>query len=196
PPEPCQSDEFHGCTQESVAALGPCMAGFDCGDFAQAGACHDQLYDGLLACRQEFCPDGPEYWSTDCIPGCDQRRSDCAAVDGCEAGVCDYEWQLCLDTCGICSSIDFSYDYAGSCELTVPGPPNDIHVSYTYVTIDGDKYFSGLSGTEPPALGCDDPDAEGWVWSSETSLTLCEPACQLFADFGTAELSYDTPPCE
>lgn len=147
-----------------------------------------ELADGLRACHDEFCPDDPIYLA-DCVAACEQRRDSCE----CEHNICEYEWQLCAETCSFCYQAIFEFEYGDACELALPGPrvqPTDFY----WVEI-GSRRSGEFLPVAAPGLACDDPGVQGAIWTSESTVMLCEAACEAFALAGTTWLAYLLP-CE
>lgn len=188
PPRPCEQQALEQCNEGPVAALAPCMAGYTCGDFDTFETCHAQLADGLRACHDEFCPDDPVYLA-DCVAACEQRRDSCE----CEHNICEYEWQLCAETCSFCYQAIFEFEYADACELALPGPRVD-PTDFYWVEI-GSQRSGEFLPVAAPGLACDDPGVQGAIWSSESTVMLCQAACEAFALAGTTWLAYLLP-CE
>jgi hypothetical protein len=85
----------------------------------------------------------------------------------------------------------FELDFAGSCELSLPGPPSSLHQPYVWVEIGGQEFV-----VSEPGLACGEPGAQDVVWTSDASMQLCTPACDAFALAGLVRVVYGIPPCE
>ena len=190
PDQPCYPDELHACSEAPAEALESCMATYRCGDVLEAAMCIDEFHDGYWTCVEAFCPDGPVNSTDDCRPACDNLSGSCA-TDGCDDSICDYEWQLCMDACGLCSSVGFDFEYTGQCKLVMPGPPSPSHARYVGLEIGGQ--YQPMS---EPGPTCGDPEANDVVWQTASSLLLCDPACEAFATAGFAQVTYGSPGCE
>lgn len=191
PDQPCHEDELLACHETHVEALEACIAIDQCGAFDELETCIDELRNGLQNCAEQFCPDGPYHSPSGCEVICDDRRSSCELEDGCDANSCAYEWQMCMDGCGICNQVEFDFAYAGTCELALPGPPSPYHAPFVNLEVGGEH-----QSVSEPGVACDDPEAYDAVWKTDSVLLLCDSACDTFALSGIAEVRYGAPPCE
>jgi hypothetical protein len=192
PPQPCQDVEVEACYQDALVAVAPCLESAACGEFATSEACYLALGDGLEACHETLCPDGPSSppWDS-CYAACKVRSLACKTELGCDPNDCEYDEQLCGDACRVCDEAIFELDYAGSCELALPGPPGPLHLPFIDADIGGQDWW-----VAEPGVTCDHPREPGGVWSSESVLQLCTNACEAFVLSGHASVRYGVPPCE
>jgi hypothetical protein len=187
---------YEDCWATAEDALVLCMQACVCGDLECATTCYQDHETAHWACVPDevssTCGDNFAWDVVErCYDACELPTSSCM----CEANACIYLGYACSGTCHGCPPLaDFTYAYADSCELTLPGPLEYVNAVYVSVQV-ADQAFHLAETT---TASCDDPSNPGYIWIGDVydALLLCPIACEAFADVGELTVDVGTPPCE
>lgn len=196
PVDECVSPLYEDCWAVAEDVLVACVQACACGDLECASVCQQDHETAHWACVPE------EVWST-----CDEsfrwevveRCNDACVVTtwdcNCDANACSYLGYACSQTCHGCPpTVDYTYAYADSCEITLPGPTDDANAVYVFVMIANQQFHPD----DPTMAACDDPSNPDCVWVGDAyeTLLLCPTACEAFANVGELTVDVGAPPCE
>jgi hypothetical protein len=191
---PCEPRVLEECWSGLSTGLSACMEGCPCDNGDCIADCHELLKTNYWDCVDQHCQ---EPWSDRCVECystqacndfCDAQLPSCSA-GGCDSDTCNYQRRNCNLSCYTCINLYLEYEWADSCEIALPGPPNEIGEPYVTINIGGEQWSLSEMG-----LGCGDPNANDVVWVGDSGMLLCGPACEAFAMTGVLEVQFGCPP--
>jgi hypothetical protein len=192
----CMPSLYEDCWAMAEDTLVACVQACACGDLECATACYEDHETAQWACVPEGvssrCGDNFN-WDVivSCYDACELANASCS----CDANDCIYLDYGCSWACGGCPPLaDFTYAYADSCEIALPGPIEYVNVVFTFVQVADQQFYLEDSRTE----SCDDASNPGYIWVGDAydGLLLCPTACEAFANVGELTVDVGTPPCE